>query len=128
MPGRIILWTLVAAIMLWPPAAMAARFSGEYLIYVCASDKDGKEVVKGGHGVCQSYIAAVIDYHNLIHSLGTAPTVDFCVPENVGMNTLQKQVYAYMVKNKKEHTGFVAAPGVALALYAYYPCSGSKNR
>jgi len=102
--------------------AHAARFSGDYLLQMCASDKDGNELVPGGHTACQSYISGVMDYHNLIRSMGTSPSVEFCVPETVGLNELQEKVAAYIFKNKKQHGAFVASPAVALALYNYYPC------
>lgn len=108
--------------------AQAARFSGEYLMHVCSSDAQGKELVPGGHIACQAYIAGVLDYHTLIRSLGTAPSVDFCVPAEADMNTLQNQVESYVFKNKSEHIGFIAAPGVALALYSYYPCAGKGKK
>ena len=100
----------------------AAEFSGSYLLHVCGVDRNGKELVAGGHIACQAYIAGVLDYHNLISTLGTAPSVDFCVPENVDIKTLQKQVYSYVYKNRHAHGAFTASPAVALALYAYYPC------
>lgn len=102
--------------------ASAARFSGEYLLHVCGSDKDGKELVPGGHIACQAYIAGVLDYHTLLTSLGASPSIDFCVPEGADMNTLQNTVESYVYLNRHEHMGFIAAPGVAMALYAYYPC------
>lgn len=107
--------------------AQAARFSGDYLLQMCLSDKDGKELVPGGHVACQSYIAGVLDYHNLIRSLGTSPSVEFCVPESAGLNQLQKDVAAYLYKNKSQHGAFVAAPAVALALYNAYPCGKKKK-
>ena len=102
--------------------AQAARFSGDYLLQMCASDQKGNELIPGGHAACQSYISGVMDYHNLIRSLGTAPSVEFCVPENVGLNELQQVVANYIFKNKKQHGAFVASPAVALALYNAYPC------
>lgn len=96
-------------------------FSGGYLMQLCASDNKGKELVKGGHTACQSYISGIIDYHMLMKSLGTAPTIDFCVPNTVPMRRLQNIVYVYLVKNG-QHSEFVAAPAVTLALYEYYPC------
>ena len=106
--------------------AQAARFSGDYLLQMCASDKDGKELVSGGHVACQAYIAGVLDYHNVIRSLGTSPSVEFCVPETVGLNQLQQDVASYIYKHKQQHGAFVAAPAVALALYNYYPCGKKK--
>lgn len=100
----------------------AARFSGQYLLHVCASDENGKEIVAGGHLACQAYIAGVLDYHALIRSMGTAPSVDFCVPEDVSMNDIQKRVYSHVYRNQKQHNSFIAAPGVALGLFEYYPC------
>lgn len=91
------------------------------------SDKDGREIVPGGHAACQSYISGVMDYHNLIRSLGTAPSVEFCVPEEVGLNELQNVVAAYLFRHKKQHGAFVASPAVALALYNAYPC-GKKSK
>ncbi len=97
------------------------------MLGVCASDASGKELTPGGHAACQSYIAAIIDYHNLVRSMGGAPGVYFCVPEDVPMNKLQNIVAAYLYKNKNEHGSFVAAPGVAMALYAAYPCGKRKK-
>lgn len=127
MPGKFLRLGILLAALLLPGSVSAARFSGEYLLHVCASDKNGKELVPGGHIACQAYIAGVLDYHNLIHSLGTAPTVDFCVPEEVDMYELQTRVESYVFKNKEEHMGFIAAPGVALALYSYYPCKSAAK-
>lgn len=105
----------------------AARFSGEYLLSMCMPDKDGKERAPGAFIACQAYIAGVLDYHNLIRSLGSSPSLDFCVPESVSMNELQKKVVYYLLRNKSEHAQFVASPGVALALYAYYPCDRKEK-
>lgn len=111
---------------LFPFPAQAAHYSGAYLLYVCGSDEKGRELVPGGHIACQAYIAGVIDYHNLIHSLGTSPSVDFCVPDDIDLNVIQKKVVEYLSVNRDDHEQFVASPGVALALFANYPCGGKK--
>lgn len=103
----------------------AGFFSGAYLQEICRSNPDGSETVAGGHTACQAYIAGVIDYHKLMKSLGTAPTLDFCVPNTVPMKRLQSIVWVYL----KKHSGnndFIAAPAVTLALYAYYPCKKKR--
>ena len=125
MASRLLL-LLSACLILMPAQSYAARFSGEYLISVCGVDEDGRELAPGAHTACQAYIAGVVDYHNLLSSLGTAPSVSFCVPEDVSMNNLQIAVHRYFVKNRVEHAKFVAAPGVALALYEIFPCEGSS--
>jgi hypothetical protein len=104
------------------PRAYAAQFSGQYLIEMCASDAAGKETVAGGHIACQAYIAGIMDYHALIKSMGTAPSVDFCVPDKMPMNRIQHSVQSYILKNQKQHSSFIAAPGVALGLYNAFPC------
>lgn len=115
-------FVLLAFIVLTAFPAQAARFSGDYLLQVCGSDKNGKELTPGGHTACQAYIAGILDYHYLIRSLGTAPSVDFCVPENTSLSEIQSKVVAYVAHNKHEQGPFIAAPAVALALYAAYPC------
>lgn len=102
--------------------AQAARFSGDNLLQACGGDENGKELVPGGHVACQAYISGVLDYHNLIRSLGTAPSVDFCVPEGESMQEIQARVTAYIANNHHEQGPFIAAPGVALGLFEAYPC------
>ncbi|PZQ45765.1 MAG: hypothetical protein DI551_06390 [Micavibrio aeruginosavorus] len=99
----------------------AGMFSGSYLHELCRSDAKGKEMVKGGHTACQAYIAGVIDYHKLMKSLGTAPVIDFCVPNTIPMRHLQNIVWVYLAKNP-QNGEFLAAPAVTLALYEYFPC------
>lgn len=115
------------ALLSYPPKqAQAAQFSGAYLLHVCGVNQHGLELVPGGHIACQAYIAGVLDYHNLMRSLGTAPGVDYCVPQKTSMEELQKVVYVYIYKNRKQHGAFTAAPAVALALYNAYPCKKKK--
>lgn len=113
---------LFFAFLIPPVSARAAQFSGDYLLSMCSSDAQGKELVAGGHIACQAYIAGVLDYHNLVKSLGTAPSVNFCVPEGVTMNQLQMVVARYLQMRRSQHGSFIAAPGVALALFSAYPC------
>lgn len=105
--------------------AQAARFSGEYLLKVCMMDAGGNEVIKGGKIACQAYISGVIDYHNMMRSFeGSAEMkkMDFCIPEDVTLNEIHLRVLKYLIEHNKMHRKFVAAPGVALALFSAYPC------
>ena len=104
----------------------AGLFSGGYLYELCRSDKKGKEIVKGGHTACQAYISGVVDYHKLMKSLGTAPLIDFCVPNTESMERLQNIVWVYLAKNP-QHGDFLAAPTVTMALFEYYPCPVDKK-
>lgn len=120
-----------AGMLLLPVPAKAQTtagfFSGSYLRELCQRKANGREVVKGGHTACQSYISGIIDYHMLMKSLGTAPTIDFCVPNTEKMSKLQDIVWVYLEANR-QHSDFIAAPAVTLALYEYYPCQRSKKR
>lgn len=100
----------------------AAQFSGQYLMSMCASDEQGAEVTPGGHIACQAYIAGIMDYHSLLKSLGTAPGIDFCVPDDVTLNQVQDRVQSYVLQNRRQHSSFIAAPGVALGLHNAFPC------
>lgn len=102
--------------------AEAAQFSGDYLLKVCALDQKGNEIVPGGKIACQSYISGVIDYHNMLRSMDLTSDMNFCIPESTSLNELQLRVFAYMEKNIMLHRKFVAAPGVAMALFSAYPC------
>ena len=114
---------LLACVLLALPAPVkAAQFSADYLMQICSSTVEGKELTKGGHAACQSYISGVLDYHQLIRSLGTAPSVDFCVPQGTSLRVIQDKIAAYLLNNKHEQGEFIAAPGVALGLYQAYPC------
>lgn len=101
--------------------------SSAYLYEVCRLDEQGQEVVPNGSVTCQSYIAGVIDYHNMLQSLGTSPNVDVCVPKQAKLKDLQEIVWRYLEKNT-QHQAFVAAPAVTLALYEIFPCPKAKKR
>jgi len=122
----LIVITCLIGIIPFSKESRAAQFSGAYLLHVCGVNEHGLELVPGGHIACQAYIAGVLDYHNLMRSLGTAPGVDYCVPQKTSMEELQKVVYVYIYKNRKQHGAFTAAPAVALAFYNAYPCKKKK--
>ena len=103
-----------------------AEFSGKYLLHICSSDKAGNELVPGGHTACQAYIAGIIDYHNLIKSLKTAPGLDFCIPKDTPLSLIQQGLVLYLLKNG-QHDDFIASPAVAIALNQMYPCRKKKK-
>lgn len=124
---RFIILILVGVILL--PTHLKAQetgalISGAYLLEICKRDADGKESVPGAHTACQSYIAGIVDYHNLLRSLGTAPSVDMCIPNTVKLNDLQDIVWKYLDQNA-QHDAFIAAPAVSLALFEVFPCKGA---
>ncbi len=103
-----------------------AHISGAYLQEVCERTALGKEKITGGHTTCQAYIAGLIDYHHLLRSLGTAPSIDICVPNTAKLRDLQDIVWKYL-KDNPDHAAFNAAPAVGLALFAVFPCEGAKK-
>lgn len=107
-------------------AQAGARFTGAYLLKICDTNDEGKELVKGGHTACQAYISGVVDYHNLLLVLKIAPAMSICVPETVPLNILHQNVLRYLRKNK-QHDSYVAAPAVTTALHQIYPCKKRKR-
>jgi hypothetical protein len=118
---------LFACILFIPHSANATRFSGAYLLHLCEIDAKGKETVTGGHAACQSYIAGVLDYHNVLQSLDLAPKIDICVPGTTSLRDLQLIVLKYL-RSHGEHDAFIAAPAVTMAIYQAYPCRKGKKR
>jgi hypothetical protein len=116
-----------AFLALAPRAAAAAHFSGAYLYHICGNGPNGKDAVPGGHTACEAYIDGVLDYHNVLQSLGIAPSVDVCIPKDVSSGELRAIVLAYMDKNP-QNDSFIAAPAVTMALYEVFPCHARTSR
>ncbi|MCI5060607.1 MAG: hypothetical protein MRY79_06000 [Alphaproteobacteria bacterium] len=102
-----------------------ALISGAYLYELCKRNEEGGEDTPGGHAACQSYIAGLVDYHNLLQSLNIPPSVDLCVPATANLNDLQDIVWRYLERNA-QHDAFIAAPAVSLALFEVFPCKKKK--
>ncbi len=85
------------------------------LLELCQSDK------KTEISSCGSYIQGIIDYHVLVRSLGTAPTINFCLPETLTQEQEIIIVRDYLANNQ-QHQNFIAAPAIALAFYTLFPC------
>jgi hypothetical protein len=120
-------WLAGLFLCLWLPGrpAAAAYVTGDDLARTC----------RGGESVnifsCLNYIAGVIDYHVMMQSLGTAPTIDFCLPDGLPLEKAAVAVMLYL-KKAPQHDSFIAAPAVAMALHEKYPCapirSGKKKK
>jgi hypothetical protein len=76
---------------------------------------------------CTSYVAGVIDYHMLLQSLGTNPTMPFCMPESVSMQQAAVIVMAFL-KTAPQHDAFVAASAIPLAINKAFPCAAPKKK
>ncbi|HYD17100.1 MAG TPA: Rap1a/Tai family immunity protein [Patescibacteria group bacterium] len=70
---------------------------------------------------CIGYVAGVIDYHLLMQSFGTAPTIDFCLPQDISKEQAAVIVMAYL-RGATEHDEFTAAATIPLALNKVFPC------
>lgn len=115
------LWGLFA-LCASPVAASVdgALMTGKTLSLLCNSPKEDDRFA------CQTYIAGVVDYHRLIKSLGTAPSVDFCLPKNLTMDQIKALVTRYIATHT-EHQDFIAAPAVAMSLFNAYPCKKRRK-
>jgi hypothetical protein len=107
---------LTLAAVIRPDHAQAQWMTGAELSQSCAVGEQAQEIYR-----CLGYIAGVVDYHVVLQSLGTIPSTDFCLPEDLKVEEAAIQVLAYM-KNKPEHAGFIAAPAIVMALGQVYPC------
>lgn len=76
---------------------------------------------------CLGYIAGVIDYHVMMQSLGTAPTIDFCLPDDLSVQQAAVAVLSYLTKSP-QNGAFIAAPAVTLALHESFPCTPAPPR
>lgn len=101
--------------------AQAAYVTGNDLLQKCESPKQA-DVYS-----CMSYVAAVIDYQVMMQSLGTAPSADFCLPENYPLDKAAVSVLRYLKRNPQMGT-FIAAPTVTMALQHSHPCGPPKTR
>lgn len=95
---------------------VSAEMSAKNLLSICTSTEE-MDIAQ-----CAGYIQGLVDYHILTRSLGTAPSVDFCVPSDVPTESLVIVVRDYLTHNT-QHQSFIAAPAVALALYDMFPCA-----
>jgi hypothetical protein len=110
---------LLAALSLLPglysPPAAAAYVTGNDLVKECESNEANKVYS------CMSYVAGVIDYQIMQQSLGTEPSVDFCLPEDLSIEKAAVTVMLYLEKYPQQDS-FIAAPAVSMALQQAYPC------
>jgi hypothetical protein len=102
------------------PAA-AAYVTGADLARQCESN-EAKQVY-----ACMSYVAGVIDYQLMQQSMGTQPSVDFCLPDDLSIEKAAVTVMLYLEKNPMQDS-FIAAPAVTMALQQAYPCAPMKPR
>jgi hypothetical protein len=100
--------------------AHAQYMTGADLSQSCAPDSGASAINR-----CLGYIAGVIDYHIVMQSLGTNPSTDFCLPKGLVIEEAAINVLAYL-NRKPDQLGFIAAPAVALALNAVYPCKSVR--
>lgn len=103
-----------------PDQAKAQWMTGAELSQSCGDTEQAQEIYR-----CLGYIAGVVDYHVVLQSLGTIPSTDFCLPEDLKVEEAAIRVLAY-IKNKPEHAGFIAAPAIVMALGQVYPCTRRK--
>lgn len=114
---------LLLALGFFPRPAQAIFMTGKDLMRNCMGESQ-KEIYD-----CMGYVAGVIDYHVMMQSLGTAPTIDFCLPESVTISQATVMVMNYLSK-APQNADFIAAPTVTLALHEAWPCAkpGRKSK
>ncbi len=101
---------------LWLPdqPAEAAYLTGNQLLKECEGEKAQIQS-------CMNYVAGVIDYQVMQQSLGTEPSVDFCLSDDASLEKVTVIVMFYLKKNPQLGS-FIAAPSVTMAMHEAYPC------
>lgn len=113
---------VVSGVAMSGQPARAAQFTGAYLLELCEFNAQKTEHIKGGHAICQSYIAGIIDTHNMMKTFSRdLPSAEFCVPKDASLNELHAVVLDYLRINR-QHDSFIATPAVVTALFQAYPC------
>ena len=95
--------------------AVAQYMTGEELVRNCISQNPQDRTA------CIYYITGVIDYHAVLQSLAIAPTINFCLPAEIGKEQAAVLVLAYM-RQQPQHDPFAAATVVPMALNKVFPC------
>lgn len=111
-----IMLLLLSFSVLAPKPAVAMYMTSADLARTCLSERS-QDIY-----ACTNYIAGVVDYHVLMQSFGTAPTIDFCMPDYISMQQAAVIVMAYM-RTAPQNDDFIAATVVPLALHKAFPCT-----
>lgn len=106
---------------LYARAAEAAYVTGSELAASCGGS-EAQQIFS-----CTGYIAGVIDYHVMMQSLGTNPSTDFCLPQDLSVEEASFVVMNYL-KRSPQHGAFIAAPAVAAALHEVFPCAPALTK
>src|SRR4051812_42499920 len=85
-----VLTAVLLCLWLYSQPAAAAYVTGKDLVNECRSDK--ADDMMG----CMNYVAGVIDYQVMMQSLGTEPSVDFCLPDNLSIEKAAVTVMVYL--------------------------------
>ncbi len=115
-------WILIGiALFLFPGGkpADAAYVTGADLLRSCQGKKPA-DIYS-----CVNYVAGIIDYQLMMQSLGTEPSVEFCLPADLPIERAAVTVLQYL-KKSPQHLSFIAAPAVMMALQESYPCRRMK--
>ena len=106
---------IIFGLFLGSRPAAAAYVTGADLLKHCQSGKPAQ--IMG----CMNYVAGIIDYQLMMQSLGTEPSIEFCLPADLSIEKASVVVMRYLEKSP-QHQSFIAAPAVMMALQQSYPC------
>lgn len=74
---------------------------------------------------CETYIAGVIDMHNMMRSMDFTTPVTFCIPEQYSIRQVS-EIVLNDLSASPQHDHFIAAPAVTLSLFKAFPCKTKK--
>ena len=109
------------------PASAKVSFNsymrGIDLLSMCRNKEMNTKVITPSF--CETYVAGVIDVHNMMRSMDFTTPVTFCIPEQYSIQQVTEIVLNDLAASP-QHDHFVAAPAVTLALFKAFPCKTKK--
>lgn len=115
--GLFVVFSLLFAL---PREAPAQYMSTRDFASFCLGQK------KEEMSACINYVAGVVDYHMILQSFGTAPTIDFCLPEDMTKEQAAVAVMVYL-RTMTQNDAFTAAATIPLALNRKFPCKPARG-
>ena len=102
---------------------MMSYMRGIDLLSMCRMK--GEDIKKNQTVFCETYIAGIIDTHNMMQSMDFTTPVTFCIPEQYSIQQVTEIVLNDLAASP-QHDHFIAAPAVTLALFKAFPCKKKK--
>jgi len=120
---RVLIFILVMLIAVPAEAQRTSYMRSIDLLSMCRNQGENAKV--NLPMFCETYIAGVIDMHNMMRSMDFTTPVTFCIPAQYSIQQVSEIVLNDLASSP-QHDHFIAAPAVTLALFKAFPCKTKK--